>query len=99
MASKQVKAGQSVLFRLGFGGSDELLPFLVTHVYDDDVVSSVAFSGEPGPLGWNNRGAMHNAQVQHGNENRQWRYANCRLKDPELEPVPADDGPSESGEG
>ena len=34
------------------------LPFMVTDVHEDETVSGVAFSGMPGPLGWNNRGAQ-----------------------------------------
>ena len=50
------------------------LPFIVTHLYDGNVVSGVAFSGEPGALGWMNRGAQTFDHVEKGNAGRMWRF-------------------------
>ena len=50
------------------------LPFMVTHLYDGNVVSGVAFSGEPGPLGWMNKGVQTYDNVSKGNDRRMWRF-------------------------
>ena len=73
------------------------LPFMVTDVHEDETVSGVAFSGMPGPLGWNNRGAQPFHGVEKGSDNRQWRFkrgrqANDDMEDmedmPDPEPMP-----------
>ena len=48
------------------------LPFLVTHVYDANTVSGVAFSGQPNQVGWH-RPVADFAHVTRGESNRQWR--------------------------
>ena len=50
----------------------EWLPFMVTHVHADGVVSGVAFSGEPGAIGWH-RGAMEFTQASRGGGVGCWR--------------------------
>ena len=49
------------------------LPFLVTHVHDENQVSGVAFSGMPGALGWMNRAAQAFDHVEQGDGIREWR--------------------------
>jgi hypothetical protein len=63
------------------------LPFLVTHLYDGNVVSGVAFSGEPGALGWMNRGAQTFDHVEKGNATRNWRFPGDVTDESEPEPV------------
>ena len=48
------------------------LPFLVTHVYDANTVSGVAFSGQPAQVGWH-RPVADFAHVTRGESNRQFR--------------------------
>ena len=50
------------------------LPFMVTHVHSDDMVSGVCFSGEPGPLGWMNRSAQAFDHRNKGSEVGCWRF-------------------------
>ena len=85
---KKVEIGQTVQLRHTFGGRDERLPFVVTHVYDDDTVSGVAFSGEPGALGWGNRPTQGFPMVKQGDAHREWRSANGRRKEAEALPEP-----------
>ena len=58
------------------------LPMIVTHLYDGNVVSGVAFSGEPGALGWMNRGAQTFDHVEKGNEGRMWRFPGVDVDEP-----------------
>ena len=94
---KKAKVGDFVEIGQGRNGTIEYVPFLVTHVYDNDVVSGVAFSGEPGPLGWNNRGAQPFNSIGKGDGNAQWHFPGKNVTpDPELpvdDPPPADDPP------
>ena len=53
---KRPTMGMMVEFSQMANSTMKWLPFMVTDVQDDDVVSGVALSGMPGPLGWNNRG-------------------------------------------
>lgn len=55
------------------GGDQQWLPFLVTHVHGDDLLSGVCFTGRPGPIGWNNRAAHAFDNVSKGDMNRTWR--------------------------
>lgn len=48
------------------------LPFLITHVYDENTVSGVGFSGQPEQVGWG-RPTGDFAHVTRGENNRQWR--------------------------
>ena len=54
-------------------GEPEWVPFLVTHVFSDELISGVAFSGEPAAISWQ-RGSMEFNQVKQGDDNRQWRW-------------------------
>ena len=89
------------------------LPFVITDVHDDDMVSGVAFSGIPGPLGWNNRGAQPFHGVVKGSDNRMWRFKRGRqasdedeMEDMAPEPEPMEnlqegdmpEDPAEDGE-
>ena len=62
------------------------LPFLITHVYDADTVSGVAFSGQPSQVGWH-RPSADFAHVKRGESNRQWR----EVASAEAEEAPAGD--------
>ena len=70
---KAATVGAMVEFRQHRKGGEDWLPFLVTHVHNATMVSGVAFSGEPGAIGWH-RGSMEFSQVVQGTENRQWRW-------------------------
>ena len=68
------------------------LPFMVTHLYDGNVVSGVAFSGEPGPLGWMNKGVQTYDNVPKGNDRRMWRFPGDVADEPEpVESMPVYD--------
>ena len=68
------------------------LPFMVTHLYDGNVVSGVAFSGEPGPLGWMNRAVQTYDNVPKGNDRRMWRFPGDVADESEpVEPMPVYD--------
>ena len=68
------------------------LPFMVTHLYDGNVVSGVAFSGEPGPLGWMNKGVQTYDNVPKGNDRRMWRFPGDVADESEpVEPMPVYD--------
>ena len=69
----EVKVCQFVLFRQIMGGRDQQLPFLVTHVHEEDgTISGVAFSGMPQVVQWA-RCAQDFAHVKQGDDNRQWQ--------------------------
>ena len=74
------------------------LPFMVTDVHEDETVSGVAFSGMPGPLGWNNRGAQPFHGVVKGSDNRMWRFKRGRQAndDDEMEDMAPEPEPMES---
>ena len=82
------------------------LPMIVTHLYDGNVVSGVAFSGEPGALGWMNRGAQTFDHVEKGNEGRMWRFPGVDVDENEsgmvmdagFDPLPVDDPPMDDGD-
>ena len=65
---KTPSAGQMVEIRIG----DTWLPYLITHVIDEEIVSGVAFSGRFRDHGWShccgNFGNIHR-----GEGNRNWR--------------------------
>lgn len=65
-------------------GEKEWLPFMVTQVYEDGLISGVCFSGEPGALGWMNRAAQAFDHVEHGNAMRQYRVKGA----PQMEDAP-----------
>ena len=68
-----MKVGQFVLFRQIMGGRDQQLPFLVTHVHEEEgTISGVAFSGMPQVVQWA-RCAQGFAHVKQGEDNRQWQ--------------------------
>ena len=78
-----MKVGQFVLFRQIMGGRDQQVPFLVTHVHEEDgTISGVAFSGMPQVVQWA-RCAQDFAHVKQGEDNRQWQP----MED-ELQPAP-----------
>ena len=69
----EVKVCQFVLFRQIMGGRDQQVPFLVTHVHEEDgAISGVAFSGMPQVVQWA-RCAQDFAHVKQGDDNRQWQ--------------------------
>ena len=91
---KQVLPGHMVQFRQVFGHRDDVIPFLVTHVHVDGSVSGVAFSGEPGAMGWNNRASQAFPHVMQGRENRQWQPMGKQFEmpdDPMPEPEPSEE--------
>ena len=68
-----MQVGQFVLFRQIMGGRDQQVPFLVTHVHEEDgTISGVAFSGMPQVVQWA-RCAQDFAHVKQGEDNRQWQ--------------------------
>ncbi len=73
MASRQARIGQIVEIRQIFGGRDEWLPMIVTHV-DGDVIGGVAFSAYSSACRWNSRGSQPFTEVKQGTGNREWRF-------------------------
>ena len=55
-----------------YGGGEEWMPFLVTHVHSAKVISGVAFNGKPAAISFR-RGAMEFDNVHKGSNHRQWR--------------------------
>ena len=71
--NKKVEVGQFVEICQIAHGQKVWLPFMVTHVHEDSMISGVAFSGVPAPVGWGNRGAQPFQGVQQGHDNREWQ--------------------------
>ena len=72
--AKKVTVGDVVQFVQVRNGELETLPMMVTHVHLDDVISGVAFSGEPGAIGWMGKGAQPFNLVTMGFNNKQWSH-------------------------
>ena len=72
---KTVSIGSIVQLKQNTGaGVDVWLPFIVTHVYQNDIISGIGCSGEPGAIGWSGRGTEAYNSVTKGDANRQWRF-------------------------
>ena len=70
---RTLRVGGWLEFAQSMNGNMEWLPFVVTQVHDEGLVSGVAFSGFPHRIGWN-RGAMEYDLVAEGSANRTWRW-------------------------
>ena len=94
---KKMQPGMMVELAQPRLGEKEWLPFLITQVYEDGLISGVCFSGEPGALGWMNRAAQAFDKREMGSNVGQYRVKGApQMEDapePEPEPVMAMDEP------
>ena len=93
---KKMEVGQMVELAQPRLGEKVWLPFMVTQVYEDGMISGVCFSGEPGALGWMNRAAQAFDKREMGNNIGQYRVKGIpqmenapEAAEPEPEPVEA----------